>query len=65
MQVRAILQDELVDWKEIKKWEIFETELWEYLLRNYSNHREEVKEEEKHEEKKPIKKVVRKIARKK
>ena len=58
-KVRAILEDELVNGEIIKKWEIFETELADYLLFNYSNRRELVVEEEK-EEKKAEKKVSKK-----
>lgn len=69
--LKAILEDELVDWVEIKKWEKheFDESMADYLLKAYWNRREEVKEEEKHEEKKeekkPVKKIVRKFARKK
>lgn len=53
MHVKAILDDELLNWIEIKKWTIYEVddELWDYLLRAYWNRREEVKEEEKVEKK--------------
>lgn len=53
MHVKAILDDELLNWIEIKKWTTYEVddELWDYLLRAYGNHREEVKEEEKVEKK--------------
>lgn len=60
-KLKAILEDELVDWVEIKKWEIHEFDEWmaEYLMRNYGNHREEVQEEKK-EEKKAEKKISKK-----
>ena len=45
-KVRAILEDELVNGVVIKKWEVFETELADYLLNNYSNRRELVEEDE-------------------
>lgn len=53
MHVKAILDDELLNWIEIKKWTTYEVddELWDYLLRAYGNRREEVKEEEKVEKK--------------
>ena len=59
IKVRAILEDELVDWVEVKKWAILETsqEMAEYLLRAYSNRREAVEEDEKEEEVKPKAKV--------
>jgi len=59
-KVKAILEDELVDWVVIKKWEIFETPLADYLLNNYSNHRQLVEEDEAKEEKKAEKKVSKK-----
>lgn len=63
-KLKAILEDELVNWVEIKKWEIFEFEsdFADYLLSNYSRHREEVEDEEVKEEKKN---VVKKTAKKK
>lgn len=71
-KVRAILEDELVDWQIIKKWEIFETPLADYLLNAYSNRRELVEEdqeetstEEKKEEKKAEKKAEKKVSKKK
>lgn len=59
--LKAILEDELVDWVEIKKWEKheFDESMADYLLRAYWNHREEVQEEAK-EEKKAEKKVSKK-----
>lgn len=63
-KLKAILEDELVNWVEIKKWEVFEFEsdFADYLLHNYSRHREEVEDEEVKEEKKT---VVKKTAKKK
>lgn len=60
-KLKAILEDELVDWVEIKKGEVFEFEsdFADYLLKNYSNHREEVEDEPK-EEKKADKKPAKK-----
>lgn len=58
-KVRAILEDELVDWVIIKKWDVFETELADYLLNNYSN-RWELVEEDVKEEKKAEKKTAKK-----
>lgn len=57
-KLKAILEDELVDWVVIKKWEIveFESDFADYLLKNYSNRREEVEEDEKKADKKPAKK---------
>ena len=65
IKVRAILEDELVDWVEVKKWAILETsqEMAEYLLRAYSNRREAVEEDEK-EEVKEEKKADKKPAKK-
>lgn len=47
MHVKAILDDELLNWIEIKKWEVYEVsdDLWDYLLRAYWNRREKVEEE--------------------
>ena len=62
-KVRAILEDELVDWQIVKKWEVLETPLADYLLNAYGNHRELVEESEKKtdsEEKKAEKKVSKK-----
>ena len=64
-KVRAILEDELVDWVVIKKWEIFETELADYLLNNYSNHRELVEEDSKEEKKEEKKTADKKVSKKK
>ena len=44
-KVRAILEDELVDWQIVKKWEVLETPLADYLLNAYSNRRELVEDE--------------------
>ena len=65
-KVKAILEDELVDWVEIKKWEKheFDKSMAEYLLRAYWSHREEVQEEAK-EEKKEEKKAEKKVSKKK
>lgn len=51
--LKAILEDEIVDWVSVKKWEKHEFDEWmaSYLLRAYWNHREEVQEEEKAEKK--------------
>lgn len=62
--LKAVLEDELVDWVEIKKWEKheFDVSMADYLLNAYSNHRELVEESEKDSkkeekaEKKPAKK---------
>ena len=64
-KLKAIVEDELVNWVEIKKWEIFEFEsdFADYLLKNYSNHRILVNEDE--EEKEEKKTVVKKTAKKK
>lgn len=63
-KLKAILEDELVNWVEIKKWDIveFESDFADYLLKNYSNHRILVEDEEIKEEKKN---VVKKTAKKK
>lgn len=65
--LKAVLEDELVDWVEIKKGEEheFDVSMADYLLNNYSNRRELVEEkdeskEEKKEEKKPAKKTSKK-----
>ena len=57
-RVIAILEDEMVDWVEVKKWEVFETPLADYLLRAYPERWEEVKEnaEKKDDKKKDDKK---------
>lgn len=59
--LKAILEDELVDWVEIKKWEKheFDESMADYLLRAYWNHREEVQEEAKEE------KAEKKVSKKK
>ena len=64
-KVRAILEDELVNGVVIKKWEVFETELADYLLNNYSNRRELVEEDETKDEVKEEKKPARQTAKKK
>lgn len=69
-KVRPILEDELVDWQIIKKWEVFETPLADYLLNAYSNRRELVEDEEasteeKKEAKKEEKKAEKKVSKKK
>ena len=51
-KVRAVLEDELVNGIIVKKGEVFETELADYLLNNYSNRRELVEDQDEHEEKK-------------
>lgn len=65
-KVKAILEDELIDWVEVKKWAIFETskEMAEYLLRAYPNRREAVEEDEAVEEVKEEKKADKKPAKK-
>lgn len=52
MHVKAILDDELLNWIEIKKWEVYEVsdDLWDYLLRAYWNRREKVEEVTEEEE---------------
>lgn len=57
-RVVAILEDEMVDWIEVKKWEVFETPLADYLLRAYPERWEEFKEntEKKDDKKKDDKK---------
>lgn len=70
-KLEAILEDELVNWVEIKKWEIFETDsdFADYLLNNYSRHWKLVWEssddDEKSEEAEEKKAVVKKTAKKK
>lgn len=67
-KVRAILEDELVNGQTIKKWEVFETELADYLLNNYSNRRELVEEDSKEDSKKESKeekKAEKKVSKKK
>lgn len=63
--LKAVLEDELVDWTVIKKWEAheFESSMAEYLLNAYSNRRELV--EESKEEKKVEKKSEKKTSKKK
>lgn len=65
-KVKAILEDELIDWVEVKKWAIFETskEMAEYLLRAYPERREAVEEDEAVEEVKEEKKADKKPAKK-
>lgn len=64
-KVRPILEDELVDWQMIKKWETFETPLADYLLNAYWNRRELVEEKDSKEESKEEKKADKKVAKKK
>ena len=69
-KLEAILEDELVNWVEIKKWEIFETDsdFADYLLNNYSRHWKlvwESSDDEKSEESEEKKAVVKKTAKKK
>lgn len=59
-KVRPILEDELVDWQIVKKWEVFETPLADYLLNAYWNRRELVEENESIDSKKAEKKVSKK-----
>ena len=59
-KVRPILEDELVDWQIVKKWEVFETPLANYLLNAYWNRRELVEEDESTDSKKAEKKVSKK-----
>ena len=62
-KVRPILEDELVNGEVIKKGDVFETELADYLLHNYSNRRELV--EDSKEESKAEKKAEKKVSKKK
>lgn len=64
--LKAVLEDELVDWVEIKKWEKheFDVSMANYLLNAYSNHRELVEESEK-EDSKEEKKAEKKVSKKK
>ena len=64
--LKAVLEDELVDWVEIKKWEKheFDVSMADYLLNAYSNHRELVEESEK-EDSKEEKKAEKKVSKKK
>lgn len=66
-KVKAILEDELVNGVIVKKGEVFETELADYLLNNYSNRRELVEDQDEHEEKeeKEDKKETKKKSKKK
>lgn len=64
-KVRAILEDELVDWQIVKKWEVIETLLADYLLNAYWNHRELVEENDSKEESKEEKKAEKKVSKKK
>jgi hypothetical protein len=59
--LKAILEDEVVDWVSVKKWEKheFDESMADYLLRAYWNHREEVQEEAKEE------KAEKKVSKKK
>lgn len=47
MKVKAILEDELLNWETIEKWSVIEVDelLWQYLLRAYWDRREKVEEE--------------------
>lgn len=64
-KVRAILEDELVDWQIVKKWEVIETPLADYLLNAYSNRRELVEEKESEKDSKEEKKAEKKVSKKK
>lgn len=63
-KLKAILEDELINWVVIKKWEIYETDddFANYLLNNYGNHRKliENSDEKKSEEKDVAKKTAKK-----
>ena len=52
MKVKAILDNEIIDWIEVKKWAITEVDdlLWDYLLRAYKDRREKAEEDEETEE---------------
>ena len=52
MKVKAILDNEIIDWVEVKKGKITEVDdlLWDYLLRAYKDRREKVEDDEKDEE---------------
>ena len=65
--LKAVLEDELVDWVEIKKWEKheFDVSMADYLLNAYSNHRELVDESEKETDSKEEKKAEKKVSKKK
>lgn len=47
MKVKAILDNEIIDWVEVKKGTITEVDdlLWDYLLRAYKERREKVEDE--------------------
>lgn len=64
-KIRAILEDELVDWQIIKKGEIFETNIADYLLNRYPDRRELVEENDSKEESKEEKKAEKKVSKKK
>ena len=64
-KVRAILEDELVDWQIVKKWEVLETPLADYLLNAYWNRRELVEEKESEKDSKEEKKAEKKVSKKK
>lgn len=64
-KIRAILEDELVDWQIIKKWETFETNIADYLLNRYPDRRELVEENDSKEESKEEKKAEKKVSKKK
>lgn len=63
--LKAVLEDELVDWVEIKRWEKheFDVSMADYLLNAYSNHRELVEESEKDSKKEE--KAEKKVSKKK
>ena len=48
MKVKAILDNEIIDWIEVKKWAITEVDdlLWDYLLRAYTDRWEKVEEDD-------------------
>lgn len=48
MILKAILENELINWVEVKKWDTYECDdnMWSYLLRAYGNRREEIKDDE-------------------
>ena len=53
MKLKAILDDELINWTEVKKGGTYECDenMYNYLLKAYWNHREPVEETEEVEEK--------------
>lgn len=64
--LKAILEDEMVDWVSVKKWDKheFDVEMADYLLRAYSNHRESVEESEKDSKESKEEKADKKPAKK-